>query len=46
MKPLAAYAAHDENSRGRRFPEAPPAHRSEYQRDRDRIVHSAAFRRL
>ena len=46
MNPLAAYAAQDENSRGRRFPEAPPGYRSEYQRDRDRIVHSAAFRRL
>jgi len=42
----AAYAADDEHSRGRRFPEAKPAYRSEYQRDRDRIVHSTAFRRL
>lgn len=33
-------------SRGRRFPEAPHAYRSEYARDRDRIVHSRAFRRL
>ena len=46
MSPLAPYAARDENSRGRRFAESPPGHRSEYQRDRDRIVHSAAFRRL
>jgi dGTPase len=43
---LAAYAAHDERSHGRRHPEAPPRYRSEYQRDRDRIVHSSAFRRL
>ncbi|MEA3105597.1 MAG: dGTPase [Gammaproteobacteria bacterium] len=43
---LAVYAAHEERSRGRRHPEPPPAYRSEYQRDRDRIVHSTAFRRL
>ena len=43
---MAVYAAHEEDSRGRRFPEASPEYRSEYQRDRDRIVHSTAFRRL
>jgi len=43
---LADYAAHDADSRGRRYPEPKPAYRSEYQRDRDRIVHSTAFRRL
>jgi len=43
---LAVYAARPENSRGRRHPEAAPGYRSEYQRDRDRIIHSAAFRRL
>ncbi len=43
---LAPYAAHDERSRGRRFPEAAPQLRSEFQRDRDRIIHSTAFRRL
>jgi dGTPase len=43
---LAPYAATDKTSRGRRYPEASPANRSEYQRDRDRIIHSAAFRRL
>ncbi len=43
---LAEYAAHDEQSRGRRYPEPWPAYRGEFQRDRDRIVHSTAFRRL
>jgi dGTPase len=43
---LAPYAAHDEQSRGRRHPESKPAFRSEFQRDRDRIIHSNAFRRL
>jgi dGTPase len=43
---LAPYAAHDDRSRGRRHPEPKPAYRSEFQRDRDRIIHSNAFRRL
>ena len=43
---LAPFAARPEHSRGRRHREAPPRGRSEYQRDRDRIVHSTAFRRL
>src|SRR5688500_1525402 len=43
---LAPYAAAEALSRGRRHPEAPPRGRSEYQRDRDRIIHSTAFRRL
>ncbi len=46
MTDLAPYACSDANSRGRRHPEPPPPYRSEYQRDRDRIVHSTAFRRL
>jgi dGTPase len=46
MSGLAAYAAHEQDSRGRRHAEPAPAYRSEYQRDRDRIVHSTAFRRL
>ena len=43
---LAPYAARPALSRGRRHREAPPRGRSEYQRDRDRIIHSNAFRRL
>jgi dGTPase len=43
---LAPYATCHTNSRGRRHPEAPPNNRTEFQRDRDRIVHSSAFRRL
>ncbi len=43
---LAPYAAQSASSRGRTHPEAKPGSRSEYQRDRDRIIHSTAFRRL
>ena len=46
MLELAPYAANNDSSLGRRFPEALPKHRSEFQRDRDRIIHSTAFRRL
>ena len=43
---LAPYAADETQGRGRRYEEVAPAYRGEYQRDRDRIVHSTAFRRL
>ncbi len=43
---LARYAADPARSRGRRHPEPPPEYRDEFQRDRDRIIHSNAFRRL
>jgi dGTPase len=43
---LAQYAATDAASRGRAHAEAPPVLRGEFQRDRDRIIHSTAFRRL
>ena len=43
---LADYAALDATSRGRRYVEDSPAYRGEFQRDRDRIIHSTAFRRL
>lgn len=43
---LAPYAAQSATSRGRRYAESKPGSRSEYQRDRDRIIHSTAFRRL
>ena len=43
---LAGYAVQVEQSRGRRFPEPPHPYRNHYQRDRDRIIHARAFRRL
>ncbi|MGO9545006.1 MAG: HD domain-containing protein, partial [Rhodomicrobium sp.] len=46
MAGLAPYAAHPEESRGRLCEEAACPTRTVYQRDRDRIVHSSAFRRL
>ena len=43
---LAPYAQFSVDSRGRHFPEGPPEWRTQFQRDRDRIIHSRAFRRL
>ena len=43
---LADYAVRVEDSRGRRYPEPQHAYRNEFQRDRDRVIHSRAFRRL
>jgi dGTPase len=43
---LASYAVRVECSRGRRYPEAPHPYRDDFQRDRDRIIHARAFRRL
>jgi dGTPase len=43
---LAEYAVRVEQSRGRRHPESPHRYRNDFQRDRDRVIHSRAFRRL
>ena len=43
---LAPYAANEAHSRGRKYDERISTYRGEYQRDRDRIIHSTAFRRL
>ena len=43
---LASYALPVEASRGRRYPEPPHPYRDDFQRDRDRIIHARAFRRL
>ena len=43
---VAVYACNPAQTRGRRYPEQPAPTRSEFQRDRDRIVHCTAFRRL
>ena len=43
---LATYAVTEQNSRGRQYPEPPHQYRGGFERDRDRIIHCAAFRRL
>ena len=43
---MAIYAARSSRSRGRRFPEPKHSYRTEFQRDRERIIHSTSFRRL
>jgi dGTPase len=43
---LAPFAQFSGDTRGRKFAEAPPVWRTQYQRDRDRVIHSRAFRRL
>ena len=44
--PLAPYAMDVRRTRGRRYPEPPHPYRNDYARDRDRVIHSRAFRRL
>src|SRR4051812_1075009 len=43
---LAPYAQFSGDTRGRLYPEDPPLWRTQYQRDRDRVIHTRAFRRL
>src|ERR1039458_2848406 len=43
---LASFAQFSDATRGRQFKEAPPVWRTQFQRDRDRVIHSRAFRRL
>src|ERR1017187_6372315 len=43
---LAPFAQFSDATRGRQFQEAPPVWRTQFQRDRDRVIHSRAFRRL
>ena len=43
---LAPFAVHSRMSKGRKHPEEEPSYRTCFQRDRDRIIHTSAFRRL
>ncbi len=43
---LAPYAAKSKDSKGRLYPDSEPEYRTRFQRDRDRIIHTSAFRRL
>ena len=43
---LAPYASRSANSRGRRYPASEHPYRSAYQRDRDKVIYTPAFRRL
>ena len=43
---LAPFAQFSGDTRGRKYSELPPEWRTQYQRDRDRVIHSRAFRRL
>ena len=43
---MLAHAVPTHHSRGRRFPEPPHPYRNDFQRDRDRVIHARAFRRL
>jgi dGTPase len=43
---MSGYAVTDKTSRGRKYPEKPHPYRSDFERDRDRIIHCSAFRRL
>jgi dGTPase len=43
---LSPYAVTEQTSRGRTWPEKPHPYRSDFERDRDRIIHCSAFRRL
>ena len=45
-KQIASYAMRVEESQGRKYTEPPHSYRNDFERDRDRIIHARAFRRL